>query len=54
MEPRLIPINAIIALTTGQGGWPPVLAEAGYKLHGIEVLLRPSDGQQTVVSKMMV
>jgi hypothetical protein len=53
MEPRLIPINALIALTTGQGGWPPVLAEAGYKLHGIEVLLRPSDGQQTCIDAIL-
>lgn len=53
MEQRLIPINALIALTTGQGGWPPVLAEAGYRLHGIEVVLRPSESQRTCIDGVL-
>jgi hypothetical protein len=53
MEPRLIPINALIALTTGEGGWPTTLADAGYRLHGIEALIFPANKRRVVVDAMV-
>lgn len=36
VEPRLIPINAWLALLTGNGGWPQPLRDAGFQIHRLE------------------
>lgn len=36
MEPRLLPVNASLALVLGGGNWPTPLADAGYRLFVIE------------------
>jgi hypothetical protein len=42
VDPRLIPINGLIALLTGDGGWPAILGEEGFKRHHLEMpLLTP-------------
>lgn len=37
MDERLIPINGLIALLRGEGGWPGLLRDQGFKRHQLEV-----------------
>lgn len=53
MDPRFIPINAIIALTTGDGGWPRILGDAGYRLHGIEAQISVAAKQKVVIDALL-
>lgn len=45
MDPRLIPINGLIALLRGEGGWPCPLGEAGFKRHQLEMPLITKEGE---------
>jgi hypothetical protein len=36
MDPRLIPVNGLIALLRGDGGWPPLLKEQGFQRYQLE------------------
>jgi hypothetical protein len=45
MDPRLIPINGLIALLRGEGGWPRLLGEAGFKRHQLEMPLITKEGE---------
>lgn len=45
MDPRLIPINGLIALLRGEGGWPRPLGDAGFKRHQLEVPLNTKEGE---------
>ena len=36
MDPRLIPLNGVIALLRGDGGWPAALRDQGFRLHLVE------------------
>jgi hypothetical protein len=49
MDSRLVPINAVIALTTRQGGWPAPFMDAGYVLHSIEAKVHYGEGKCVVV-----
>ena len=44
MDERLIPINGLIALLRGDGGWPPLLREQGFQRHQLEVPISTSLG----------
>lgn len=44
MDDRLIPINGLIALLRGDGGWPGTLGEAGFKRHQLEVPINTPKG----------
>ena len=45
VDRRLIPVNAFIALTArGPSSWPSPLADAGYRLEGLEIPLRTENG----------
>lgn len=45
MDRRLIPVNAFIALTAyGPSSWPSPLADAGYRLEGLEIPLHTERG----------
>ncbi|MGE3137908.1 MAG: hypothetical protein AB7I08_07815 [Thermoleophilia bacterium] len=48
MEDRLVPLNALLALTLGHGGWPPLLGDAGFRLHLIEAPVQTSLGPVVV------
>jgi hypothetical protein len=37
VDERLIPINGLIALLRGEGGWPALLREQGFRRHQLEV-----------------
>ncbi len=37
MDERLIPINGLLALLRGEGGWPALLCEQGFHRHQLEV-----------------
>lgn len=37
MDDRLIPINGLIALLRGEGGWPGLLRDQGFRRHQLEV-----------------
>lgn len=39
MDPRLIPVNGLIALLRGEGGWPDLLRQQGFERHLLEVTL---------------
>jgi hypothetical protein len=45
MDARLIPINGLIALLRGDGGWPRPLGEAGFKRHQLEMPLSTEKGE---------
>lgn len=45
MDPRLIPINGLIALLRGEGGWPRLLGDAGFKRHQLEMPLITEKGE---------
>ena len=53
MEPRLVPLNALIALISGDEGWPRPFATAGYVLHGIEASIGPAAKRRVVVDALM-
>ncbi len=42
MEPRLIPLNAWIALLTGEGGWPAPLRDQGFRIQRFEIPISTS------------
>lgn len=44
MEARLWPLNALIALLKGDGGWPRPLGDLGFALHRIELPVVTSAG----------
>lgn len=44
MDERLIPINGLIALLRGDGGWPALLREQGFQRHQLEVPISTSRG----------
>lgn len=54
MEPRLVPINALIALVTGEGGWPAPFGDAGYDLHGLEARLNVESKRNVIVDSIVV
>ena len=37
MDERLIPINGLLALLRGEGGWPGILQDQGFRRHQLEV-----------------
>ena len=45
MDPRLIPINGLIALLRGEGGWPPLLGQAGFTRYQLEIPLSSKKGE---------
>lgn len=53
MEPRLVPINGLIALITGDGGWPQPFSDAGYRIHGIEALVVPAAKRRVVIDVLL-
>ena len=53
MEPRLVPINGLTALMTGDGGWPRPLSTAGYRMHGIEATIFTAAKRRVVVDALM-
>jgi hypothetical protein len=36
MDPRLIPLNGLLALIQGDGGWPPLLGAQDFRVHLVE------------------
>lgn len=44
VDARLIPINGVIALLRGEGGWPAILGEEGFKRHQLEMPLNTPKG----------
>lgn len=44
MDDRLIPINGVIALLRGEGGWPRLLGDQGFRRDKLEVPLQTSLG----------
>lgn len=48
MDERLIPINGLIALLRGDGGWPAVLRDQGFERHQLEVPLTTPEGDTRV------
>ena len=44
MDERLIPINGLIALLRGDGGWPKTLGDAGFKRFQFEVPINTPKG----------
>lgn len=44
MESRLVPLNAVIALLRGHGGWPGAFDDDGLDLRWLEVPVRTSEG----------
>jgi hypothetical protein len=44
VDRRLIPINGLIALLRGEGGWPDTLGHAGIQRHQLEVPITSSEG----------
>ncbi len=44
MENRLVPINGLIALLSGEGGWPAALAEQGFRRHVLEAPIPTNRG----------
>jgi hypothetical protein len=44
LEDRLVPLNALIALLTGHGGWPAPFQDDGVELKWLEVPVRTSEG----------
>ncbi len=53
MESRLVPINGLIALLTGDGGWPRPLGDAGYNLHGLEARIFYASKKRVVVDALL-
>lgn len=48
MDPRLVPINGLIALLRGEGGWPPRLKAQGFQRDQLEVPLTTPAGDTRV------
>lgn len=48
MEERLVPLNAVIALLTGHGGWPKAFGDIGLELRWLEVPVTTQAGLVTV------
>lgn len=48
MDPRLVPINGLIALLRGDGGWPALLGEQGFERHQLEVPLTTPVGDTRI------
>lgn len=44
MDERLIPVNGLIALLRGEGGWPRLLGEQGLRRHQLEVPVSTPSG----------
>lgn len=44
MDPRLVPVNGLIALLRGEGGWPDLLRGQGFERHLLEVTLTTRAG----------
>ncbi len=42
MDQRFVPINALLAMVTGEAGWPPVFKGAGYHVQAIEAKISTS------------
>lgn len=45
MDERLIPVNGLIALLRGEGGWPRPLGDAGFLRHQLEMPLSTPMGE---------
>jgi hypothetical protein len=45
VDERLIPINGLIALLRGDGGWPKTLGDVGFKRHQLEVPISTPKGE---------
>jgi hypothetical protein len=45
MDPRLIPVNGLLALLNGEGGWPSVLGDAGFVRFQLEMPLATKKGE---------
>ena len=52
VDERLIPINGLIALLRGEGGWPALLREQGFRRHQLEVPVSTSLGDIRVDALM--
>ncbi len=48
MDQRLIPINGLIALLRGDGGWPRTLGDAGFQRYQLEMPLSTPKGEVRV------
>jgi hypothetical protein len=48
LEPRLVPLNAVIALIRGHGGWPNAFEGDGLDVRWLEVPVTTSEGVVTV------
>jgi hypothetical protein len=48
LEPRLVPLNAVIALMRGHGGWPTAFAGDDLGVRWLEVPVTTSEGVVTV------
>jgi hypothetical protein len=44
MDPRLVPLNAVLALVSGDAAWFQDLAAQGFRLHAIELKVQSSAG----------
>ena len=44
MEDRLVPVNAVLALLTQDGGWFSDLADQGFRLHALELDVQSTPG----------
>lgn len=53
MDPRLYPLNAVLALTAGYGGWPTPLRDSGLRVHLIEAPANTERGQVVVDAVVM-
>lgn len=45
MDPRLVPLNGLIALLRGDGGWPRPLGDQGFERHQLEVPVSTPEGE---------
>jgi hypothetical protein len=41
-------LNTVLALRFEQPGWPPILKEGGYQVHGVGVAFKLADGREVV------
>jgi len=46
-------LNAILALRFEQPGWPPILKQGGYQVHGVGVAFKLADGREVVPDVLM-
>jgi hypothetical protein len=51
LDPRFVPINALLALSNGEAGWPRILGDAGYQVVAMEARISTAatDGKKRSV-----